>query len=356
MRIITLEQNIDYAVDGINIAEPDIGETLWVSSAVSTVDSEYILTSTHRVYKALDDSTGRQPDAYLKISDYDVYDSTVTYTKDAKARTVDGVLYKSLQDSNTGNLPNTSTDFWVSTIVDWEELRGTNKYAMLDPITNTQTTSSANITFSVDTSLNDSLGFFNLTNATSIQVVSTKDKGEITEEELSNKTIPLKVNTVSSWLEYVTQDPYLAYKGDVVITIPARVNVTTDITINGNDSGTDLGVGVFTFGKSYEAGITRYGASAGINDFSTTNIDSETGNVTLKQGVYQKRNNYSVFVNPAKLSILFRKLVNERARPAIYDGGGEREAFLVYGFYRSFEEVVSDPSAIFCSLELESIT
>lgn len=135
--------------------------------------------------------------------------------------------------------------------------------------------------------------------------------------------------------------------------IPSIPASDVHIEITGTST---LSVGVILVGqaRSFSMGI-KYGARVGINDYSRKERD-EFGNVVVVERAFAKRANLSMMLRSQELDSLQRLLSEIRAVPCLWIGTDLYESTVVYGFYKSFDMVISYPEYADCDLELEGLT
>lgn len=247
--------------------------------------------------------------------------------------------YRSLEASNLNNNPATTLG------TKWQIISPTNRWKMFDQSVEGQTSKADSIVVVLTpNALVDSLAFFNL-DADTIRVQVT---GTTYDE-----TVELSTRTVGSWYEYFFE-PFQSRIDVVFSNLPLRLANVITITIT--KTGGVAKCGVCVPGLQYVLGKTQYGAGVGIIDYSIKETD-EFGNTTVVERAYKKRINAQVYVDKNKVDENLRKLTEYRAKPVVWIGADNQyESLIVYGFYKSFEEVIQYPSFAMCSLEIEGLT
>lgn len=277
---------------------------------------------------------------------YANWSSATTYPKDAIV--IYGTRkYISLQASNTNKQPDlTSSVAW------WSDYGPANRYAMFDSTISTGTT--ANLTMTVvlqPGAAIDSLALINLDCDVVKITVRNGAGGPIVYEYTGG----LSGTTVTDWYQYFFYDPLLKRTQLVFSGIPPYVNchITLEFT-----SSTVMSVGECVFGTLTEIGMTQFGASAGITDFSKKNTD-EFGTITFVERAYSKRLSAQVLVRNSQLNRVQQLLYSLRATPSVWigsDNSAFEEALIVYGFYKDFSMDISYPDHSMCSIEIEGLT
>lgn len=256
-------------------------------------------------------------------------------------------IYESLINSNTNNQPDTNPSKWL-------DFGPSNKTAMFDNKVSTKTTATTSLTVVVRPgAIFDTVALIN--SEAAVVKVTVRDGlgGTIVYENTAGMT-----GTESfSYYDYFFNDPLVKRTQVVFYGIPPFVNahITFEFT---NSSGSPVSCGVAVYGSVYSFGGTQYGASAGVIDYSVKETD-EYGNITFVERPYSKRLNAEVWVNAFDLNGVQRTLYEVRAKPSVWiatDDPTYEEAAIVYGFYKSFDTVISYPSVSMLNLEIEGLS
>jgi hypothetical protein len=278
---------------------------------------------------------------------YDEYDDEATYStddlvyvsyeSDGTTERTPHEIYQSLADANTGNYPPTSA-------AKWGYIGTTNQWAMFDDYVNTQTEDSTDITVKIDSSQTNRVGLFNLY-AQHVTLTLYVD-GVVKKTE----TLDLDDSPVFDYWGYFFGD--FSYKADVAWEYPYYGESELEITIDTYGGASKCGI--CAIGKSYQIGISRFGSSLDIRDYSKKSTD-EWGNTYLAQGNWTKRNEIQLWVYNSELDHIYRLLASLCGTPVIVDANNETtyESLLVYGFLeRPGEIIISGPTVSKCSIEV----
>lgn len=276
------------------------------------------------------------------VETYPAYSSGTTYAKDAF---VDyGIhIYQSLVNSNLNNQPDISPTFWILVGPD-------NKHSMFDLQVSTKTTSTSTLNVTVAPGVNiNSAAFLELTGT---QLVVTMTDGAAGPTVYS-RTINLDDTIILDWYAYFFE-PYNPRTEVVLTDLPPYTNGRLSMALTGPST---VGIGVFTYGTVYDLGLTQYGASAGIRDYSIKETD-QYGNTTFVERAYSKRMEANIFVPNSSIAFNQKLLTSVRATPCIWIGSEDNtySPLVVFGFYRSFNVEINYPSYSMCSLEVEGLT
>ena len=137
--------------------------------------------------------------------------------------------------------------------------------------------------------------------------------------------------------------------------IPPYLDSSVEVTITA-DSGTNAKVGQIVFGFLSNFGLTTYGTSVGIEDYSRKETDA-FGNFIITERAFAKLVDYDVRLETGKARTVQNTLASFRATPLVYIGSeDEALAAIVYGFYRRFDMTLEGPAYSFAAIEVEGLT
>lgn len=251
-------------------------------------------------------------------------------------------IYQSVQTPNTGRTPDTSPLYWTAT-------GPTNRQAMFDGKVGTQTAISGPLTVTVAPGVvTSSLALLEL-EANDVSISITDGPGGAV---IYTYTGTLEGSIVSDWYAYF-YEPLQRQRQLVLNNLPAygTSNVTVTLTGSGN-----IKCGYLIMGTAYDLGLTQYGATAGIIDYSRKDT-STTGVTTFTKRNFSKRMTARLELNNGQLDKVQRVLSDLRATPAVWIGTevAGYAALTVYGFYKDFSLDIAYPTTVFCSLEIEGL-
>ena len=253
-------------------------------------------------------------------------------------------IYESLVGSNLGNDPVTDDG------TNWLDIGATNRWRAFDNTITDQAQATTTITYSFDPqSLVNSIAFFNL-DATDIEVTVT----DATEGVVYDETVSLLDNgAVDGWWGYFFE-PIIRKPEIVLFDLPNYVNATLDVSINTN-TGDTAKVGQIVFGNQKTIGLTTYGTSLGIQDYSTKDTDA-FGNVVITKRRFAQIVDYDVRTLTNSVRDIQKTLAEYRATPIVYSGTDDGTyGDLVYGYYRSFGINISTPVYSDATVEVEGL-
>lgn len=299
MKIIRPVTVTDSVLDASNITENDFPQ--WAVGTTYAIGAKVIVLSTHRIYE-------------------------------------------SLVGSNLGNNPTTDDG------TKWLNIGATNRWRAFDNTITDQATNTTSITYSFDPqSLVNSIAFFNL-EATEIEVTVTDPVDGVVYDE----TVSLVDNSaVENWWSYFFE-PIVRKSELVLFDLPNYVSAIVDVSINAG-TGNTAKVGQIVFGNQKTLGLTTYGTTVGIQDYSTKDTDA-FGNVIITERRFAQTVEYDVKLVTSTVRDVQKTLASYRATPLVYSGTDTGEfGDLVYGYYRSFGINISTPSLSDATIEVEGL-
>jgi hypothetical protein len=179
---------------------------------------------------------------------------------------------------------------------------------------------------------------------------------DATDGEIYNREISLIDNTlVIDWFTYFFEPARI--KSEAIFeSIPPYANATYTITVE-DTSGAEPELGQIVVGQEYEIGVTSFGTSVSIEDFSRKERDA-FGNAIIVERPFAKLIDFDFVVETDKVRRAAILLETVRAVPAVYYAGSNTEKYgtTVYGFYRSFSINLDGPSISPATMEVEGLT
>jgi hypothetical protein len=277
--------------------------------------------------------------------DHAEWSSATTYASGDRVIVIgtDHKIYESLQGSNLNKDPTDPDNFdW------WLEVSATNRWKAFDQKLADRVTNTDTITYSFEpVSVMGGISFFNL-DAGSVNVVLNDGTADVYDE-----TVELQETyNVADWYTYFFED--IITRGEAIFFLPPYRDATISVTID-NTGGT-AGVGQIVLGKLLDLGLTQYGTSVSIRDFSTKERDP-FGNPIVLERAFAQRADFDVAVNTQEIRRIQAVLSDFRAKPLVWIGN-EDPSFgtIIYGFYREFDISIDTPSLSYAFIEVEGLT
>jgi len=280
--------------------------------------------------------------------DYSEWSSATTYADGAKVIVIGTThkVYESLVGSNLNNDPTTDDG------TNWLELGATNRWKAFDQKISDQVSNLNTIEYQLNSATTNvtAVSLFGL-DGISVNITVT----DATDGEVYNEDFSLLDNAeIVDWFTYFFAEQ--GTKTEALFTgIPPYLNSDVDITVTA-ETGTNAKVGQIVLGFLSNFGLTTYGTSVGIEDYSRKETDA-FGNFIITERAFAKLVDYDVRLETGKARTVQNTLADFRATPIVYIGS-EDEAFatIVYGFYRRFDITLEGPAYSFAAVEVEGLT
>ena len=249
--------------------------------------------------------------------------------------------FRSLADNNQGHYPPDNPDFW-------QDLGATNKWAMFDSYSTTQTVYDGNIQVEIEATKITHVALFNVEGNECTIEIWDNDTGDF----INVYDQGLRLDQSLSWSDYFFGE--FVFKTALVQQVPYMLGSTRlRITIYGSTTK----CGLLAVGYGQYIGCTTFGVRTGIDDYSVK-AQLDFGEYYLKQGKFAKKAEVNLEIATGALSKIQKMLADVRATPCIWDLNNENtneDALIIYGFYKDFEVILSTPSISTCTLSIEGL-
>jgi len=277
---------------------------------------------------------------WVSGTNYHVGDLVMVTTTANGAATATHKIYSSVH-SNAGNDPT------VDDGTNWTEVSSTNRWKLFNGIVQEQTEKAGGMEYVLQSpTVVNSLALINVDCA---EVTVTVD--DATEGQVYNQTFSLISDSgIQDWYAYffepIARDDRLA-----ILDLPPYANA--DITVTFTDTGTAK-CGALIIGQFADLGFSQHGASYSIIDYSTKTTDSQ-GRVTITDGPYANKLDVDVILDTAVFGTVRNILADLRTTPCAWIAEENNRNSIVYGYYREFDIILSNPTTSRCSLEIEGL-
>lgn len=254
-------------------------------------------------------------------------------------------LYEVIATPSTTDQPSVGAAKAVPT---WKVISKINRYKMFDSVISTQTTRAGTIAVTIDPAeIVNAVAFFGLAGNT-VNVTMTDPVSGV----VYNQTKNLQDNTlIIDWYSYFFENIY-PLTDAVFADLPSYLNATITATIDAG-AGT-AACGEMVIGRQSTLGVANFGTSVSIQDYSIKTTDA-FGNTVVEQRAFSKRADYDVTVETNRVATVQKLLADIRTTPTVFIGEDNKPETVVYGFYKSFNIVISTPSISDCSIEVEGL-
>lgn len=299
MKIITAEDITDSTLTSSSVPETD--HAAWSSGTTYALD-DYVIVTTPNIHK----------------------------------------IYKSKQNSNLNNDPVTDT-----TATWWSDEGSTNRWKMFNTTVQQQTLKSGG--FNVVITPAAIISGLSVVNADceSITVLMV----DPVEGTIWNETYSMISDSgITSWYDYfftpITRDSDLAVLG-----LPPYANAVLTVTFTGSG---DVKCGALVIGVARTIGISQYGASFGIMDYSTKSTDS-AGNVSILAGSFSDTVDVDVIIETPRFAEVKKILTDARSVPSVWVVEEDTDGLIVYGYFREFSILMTNPTVSLTTLSIEGL-
>ena len=280
--------------------------------------------------------------------DYAVWDSGTAYVVGDKViSTVTHRIYEALIDNTNVDPTGTATD-----PATWLDIGATNRWKAFDqkisdPVVNA---TSIDYTLSDPNSNITSVALFGLKGSSANVTVT-----DATEGEVYNKTISLLDNrNIVDWYTYFFEEQVQREQAQF-LDLPPYLGSDVEVTVTAN-SGEDTELGQLVLGFLSGIGLTTYGTSISIEDYSRKEVDA-FGNFIIVQRDFAQLADFDVQFETRNARKIQRTLADFRATPIVYVGSEDTSyGTTIYGFYRRFDLTLEGPSLSFGAIEVEGLT
>lgn len=157
-------------------------------------------------------------------------------------------------------------------------------------------------------------------------------------------------SSVDDWHDFFF-DTYQRRSDVAFLDIPPFLDGTLTIELKNQGA---ISIGQVVLGSVYQLGEAQYGSSAGIIDFSRKEQDS-FGNFVITPRRFSKRADYDVVIDATQGANAQRVLAQYRTTPVVWVGEEGREETIVYGYYRSFDVLLSNPAFSNVNISVEGL-
>lgn len=288
-------------------------------------------------------------DSNVNASALSAWDSGTTYAKDDEVvYTVNGIPreYRSLLASNLNFIPSARPDYWL-------DLGAENRHKLLDEASSSQTVGASPLTttLSVDGRC-DTLALLNL-EAQSVQVV-VRDGLTV----VSDETINLTSTLISDWYSYFFDE--FEYIPQYIYVVPG-LYASMEVDLTFTNSGTDVKVGHVVMGKGKDIGMSMYGLSRGILDFSSVETN-DFGETYFQQREYARTFEVDIELPRADYPIVASRVEAVRSTPCLWDlnntqvSADSDQSLFIYGFFVDWELEMKYATWVTGTIEIQGLT
>lgn len=284
--------------------------------------------------------------ASVPETDHPEWSATTTYTVGQRVIRVSKHAIYQAKVAITGNAANQPPELDTAR---WEYVSATNRWKMFDLSADTQTTSTATISYVIRPGKQiTNIAAFNVSGG-SIRIRVRNPQGVVTMDNTRGLS---GVISKADWYEWFFDEPN-AFSQYVLLDVvcPSGHHILLDVT----PASGMAGVGAFFWGAHQLFGFgAEFGAALGIKDYSIKAQDQFGASVFVERA-FSRTARFQMLVTQQQSDQLFAVLTKRRAKPTLYVVAEEYESSYVYGFYQDFQQVIPFPNHSVFELALESL-
>lgn len=232
---------------------------------------------------------------------------------------------------------------------EWVELGPTNKYSAFDGVISNQAVYQNLISYTLKPSkIVSSISGFNIDGANKITITQKDSSGNMVYQ----KEVPMRDNSnVTDWYQYYFS-PFIEI--DQFNLNELRPYSDSEVSVEIESSGT-LGVGEIVIGVQADIGVTNYGSSLQLLDFSRKERD-EFGNFNVIRRGTSKLVNYDVSIAKNRINYVFKTISELSTIPCVWVGVDEfNDATTVYGYYKDSTLNIDAPTMCSATITVEGL-
>jgi hypothetical protein len=281
-------------------------------------------------------------------NDYAEWNSGTTYAIGDKVISVTTHrIYESVTASNLNNDPTTDDG------TNWLNIGATNRWKAFDQYISDPVSNTTSIQYTLtppNGSIPSAVALLNLKGISANVTVTDSVDGEV-----YNTDIDLLDNrNIVDWYTYFFEEQVQREEA-LFLDIPPYIGAVVSVTVQ-EEVGQTAELGQLVFGFLSDVGLTVYGTSIGIEDYSIKDRDA-FGNAIIVQRNFSQTVDFDVQFETQNARKIQKTLAALRATPVVYLGSTDVSyGTLVYGFYRRFDITLETPSYAFASIEVEGLT
>jgi hypothetical protein len=250
------------------------------------------------------------------------------------------VLIDSTDQPNLGALETPAT---------WLDKGAINRLRMFDgKLDNLTTSTTAIIVDITPNQISSGIALLNLDTKT-IQVTMTDPTAGLVYD--SGVISMLDNSGVKDWFTYFFS-PYIKKADFVSLSLPPYPDAVIQVTVDGD--GDAVSIGQIVMGRTFSIGDSQFGTGVGIIDFSEKEQDA-FGNFEILERKFSKRADFDVKIPTQSVSGAQRTLSRFRATPVVWVGDESKEETIIYGYFKSFDIVISNPAFSDTSILVEGL-
>jgi hypothetical protein len=279
---------------------------------------------------------------YSNVPIYETpYNSGATYGQNAFVYDpATYLMYQSLIANNTGKAL-TDTASWVPTG------NSINRRQMFDSYNNTQTSNTEEIIVVVSPQTIAQGVYLGNVDASEIRLSMVDLTSGLVYQEVQNLIVSSSKSSSYNWcFKRIKRKSYA-----VSVLLPPFANALVTIAIK--KPGGTAKCGTCVVGPLVDVGLSQYGLSREIKDYSTVNFNFDgTSNVVKRN--FAKIMNVDVIVSNDQIDSVIEQLETYRQKPLAWLGAAQYGHACMFGPYVSFKSVIAYPTESTMNLQIQA--
>lgn len=281
-------------------------------------------------------------------NDYAEWNSATTYAiGDNVISVTTHRIYESVTASNLNNDPTTDDG------TNWLNIGATNRWKAFDNYLSDPVSNTTSIQYTLtppNGSIPSAVALLNLKGISANVTVTDSVDGEVYNTDIAL----LDNRNIVDWYTYFFEEQVQREEA-LFLDIPPYIGAVVSVTVQ-EEVGQTAELGQLVFGFLSDVGLTVYGTSIGIEDYSIKSRDA-FGNAIIVERNFSQTVDFDVKFETQNARKIQKTLAALRATPVVYLGSTDVSyGTLVYGFYRRFDITLETPSYAFASIEVEGLT
>lgn len=269
------------------------------------------------------------------------YNAATTYAKDAAVYDpATKIVYWSMVAGNVGKPLNDPAV--------WSQRTAINRWAMLDDRNDTQTTNQDDILIVLSArAIAQGLYLGNL-DASEIRIAMTDQRRGLVYSEIRNQVVSRSMSSFFRWaFKRLRRKSYF-------LTLKLPVYANSLVTILIRRPGTTAKCGMCMLGPALDVGLSHYGLSTELRDFSDTSFNPDGTSKTVVRG-YAKRMSVDVEVDNQEIDDVEEELLTFRQKVVVYVGTVLFGSAILVGKFSSLKKVIPGLRKSRLSLQVEGV-
>jgi hypothetical protein len=268
------------------------------------------------------------------------YSVGTTYAKDVQV--YDPATYLMYQSLIASNLGKALTDTMAWTPL----LRSINRRQMFDQYNVTQTVNAEEIIVVLSPQAVSRGVYFGNVDASEIRISVVDLLEGVVHQEVQSLVIPNSGSSFYGWgFNPIDKSDYA-----VSVLLPPYANALVTVAIKA--PGGIAKCGVCAIGPLVDVGLSQYGLSFELKDYSTINFNFDgTSNVMVRN--FAKMLDVDVIIDNSRIAAVQRKLAALRQKPVAWIGAAMYGPACAFGRYSSFKGVIQYPTQSAMNLQIQ---